>query len=335
MQQTRLCRTKQRGDGVKSDLKIFFLASLCFLGSPKIQHHLGSEKMCSQERQRLSDCTSGSAPSESFQPFFLPLFEETPVLMPSPKGWERAGKEPSTGHTLPSWKCWVWSHGDRVGSEGKAAATRTRTLPAVLPSQPAPGISLLKLFQPPLFPKHGSEPSRSHPSLWEALFPLGMLLLWPSTPSPPQIPHYLLCCRYPDSSRRDFRGKDRKSFCTCCFHDSSRFFWISVNACSPQKKPREREKNRKCMNILLDKASRDVHVGVWVKKSSWSKRWGELSPIRKSRGKYWSFFRIYSSQVEKMLWQHSLCPRVTAQLCLKAANSFWQSRGLTVDPDGW
>lgn len=61
----------------------------------------------------------------------------------------------------------------------------------------------------------------------------------PSLPS--RNPTYLLCCRYPDSSRRDFRGKDRKSFCTCCFHDSSRFFWISVNAC-PQKKQRERER---------------------------------------------------------------------------------------------
>lgn len=39
-----------------------------------------------------------------------------------------------------------------------------------------------------------------------------------------EIPTYFLCCRYPDMSRRVFRGKDRKSFCTCCFHDNNLFF---------------------------------------------------------------------------------------------------------------
>lgn len=38
------------------------------------------------------------------------------------------------------------------------------------------------------------------------------------------------------------------------------------------------------MNIFLDKASRDAHVGVRMKKISWSRRC-ELSPIGKSRGK--------------------------------------------------
>ena len=46
-----------------------------------------------------------------------------------------------------------------------------------------------------------------------------------------EIPTYFLCCRYPDMSRRVFRGKDRKSFCTCCFHDNNLFFCVSVNAC--------------------------------------------------------------------------------------------------------
>lgn len=39
-----------------------------------------------------------------------------------------------------------------------------------------------------------------------------------------------LCCRYPATSRRVFRGKDLYSFWTCCFHDNSLFFWVSVKA---------------------------------------------------------------------------------------------------------
>lgn len=69
------------------------------------------------------------------------------------------------------------------------------------------------------------------------------------------------------------------------------------------------------MNIFLDKASRDAYVGVRVKKNSWSRRWRELSPIGKSRGKPWSLSGIYSSQAEKMLQQHPLRPRAMARLC--------------------
>jgi len=59
------------------------------------------------------------------------------------------------------------------------------------------------------------------------------------------------------------------------------------------------------MNIFLDKASRDVYVGVRVKKS---RRWRELSPTGKPRGKPWSLLRFHSSQVEKTLQQCPLGP---------------------------
>lgn len=39
---------------------------------------------------------------------------------------------------------------------------------------------------------------------------------------------YLLCGRYPAMSRRVFLGMDRNSLWTCCFHDNSLFFCVSV-----------------------------------------------------------------------------------------------------------
>lgn len=39
---------------------------------------------------------------------------------------------------------------------------------------------------------------------------------------------YLLCVRYPAMSSRAFLGMDRNSLWTCCFHDNSLFFCVSV-----------------------------------------------------------------------------------------------------------
>lgn len=81
------------------------------------------------------------------------------------------------------------------------------------------------------------------------------------------------------------------------------------------------------MNIFLDKASRDVYVGVHVKKSRWSGWWRELSPVGKSRGKPLRLSRIYSSQVEKMSQQRPLHPRAMARRCPRGCQPPWAEQG--------